>query len=137
MTIHARFHGRSGLPGDHVVLHHRAVTIAAIDLRPPVTRVAEENKIGEFVNAMRGKWFGILRQRGQPLDLGTLRLHRPVARHALRRRRKPRQGVFLDRLVTIAALELQFCVPLVAEAYGFFRRAETRYGNEKATSESE
>lgn len=137
VTIHAGFHGRCGLPGDHVVLHHCAVAVAAIDLRPPVPRMAEEDEVGEFVNAPRGKRPGIGRQGRQPLDIGTFSLHRAVARHPLRRRRKPRQRVFLDRLMTIAALKLQFRVPLVAEAYGFLRRAEARYGNEKATSESE
>jgi hypothetical protein len=137
VAIDTRFHGGWEFLDHDIPVHHRAVTVAAIDACPTVARVAEKNEIGQLVDAVRGKRLRIRGQRGQTLDHGAPGLHRAVAGHAFCGSGESGQGAGVRGLVAVLALQLQLGVLLVTEAQRLILGRETRYGNEKATSESE
>jgi hypothetical protein len=138
VTIHASFHAGRNFFRDDITLPHRAVTLAAVDARLAVARMAKENEILNCVDLTCWEWPGILAEGRQTPDLFAVSLHGAMTGHAFRGRWKPRSLTSLDRCMTIHAFNLQRCVLLVTEMHRLlFLRGQARYGNENATSESE
>ena len=120
------------------MLPNGAVTLAAVDARLAVTRMAEENEVLDCVDQTCGEWLGIIAEGRQTPDLFAVTLHGAMAGHAFCNCRKPRSLRRLDRCVTVRAFYLQRRMLLVTEMdHRFLLRGEAYYGNENATSESE
>jgi hypothetical protein len=122
VAVHTAFH-RNGnfLRGDGIALHHRAVAASAFDL--PMSRVAENHVVFHDIN-LRSWEHCVL-------------FHGAMAIHALPYCRERSTLAGFNCRVAVAALDLQRRVFLMAELDRFSGKRQRRYGNEKATNESE
>ena len=138
VAVHASLHRSWNIFCDDVTLPNNAVALAAVDGRLVMARMTEENEVLDGVDLVRREGLGIIAQRRQTPNFFAVALHGAMAGHTFRNRRKPRSLFRLDRLVTVHAFNLQRRVLLVTEMHCLLvLRGETRYGKEKATSESE
>ena len=120
------------------MLPNGTVTLAAINARLVMTRMAEENEVFDRIDLMCREWPRIIAKGRQTPDLFAVPLHGAMAGHAFRNGRKPRALSGFDRCVTVHAFNLQRRMLLMTEMHRLILlRGEAGYGNEKATSESE
>jgi hypothetical protein len=130
MATDTRSHINGPFHADRLHLIHLAMTPIAGNLGRPMRRMAKEHEIGQLVNA----------PGGNAVDHTARNPRAPVAiafmtRQAHFRRRKTRELGLQRARMAVDTLQLQSRMTLVAERNRL--GAKKRYGNQKATSESE
>ena len=88
MAGHAAFHRNWNFQRDRIVRDHIPVALLAINSHLAMAGVAEEHEILDGVHLHRRKRSGIVPERCQPLDIGTIFPDSAVAIHALSDGRK-------------------------------------------------
>jgi hypothetical protein len=130
MATDARPHINGPFHADRLHLIQLAMAPIASNLGRPMRRMAKEHEIGKLVNAPGGNAVDhTARNPRAPVPIAFM------ARQAHVRRRKTRELSLQRARMTIDTLQLQSRMTLVAERNRL--GAKKRYGNQKATSESE